>query len=116
MDPVVVTGLVTNRSPKKGGVTLAIDFSPEEFLSRSRGEKEWIGLTLVPVGCGGVVPFEMTAKFKRCVLQLEAVKVPTGRLEDLELLMCEGVTVAVKIDRPAPGLPFDEAAGDEGGA
>ncbi len=100
-------GLVVDRTAKHGKINIAIDPSPEGFLSEARRENGRVKILLMP-GDGATEPIEISAMPKSLMLKCEAAMIPPHRLADLETLITEQTDVHVVLEYTPhqEALPF----------
>jgi hypothetical protein len=100
-------GLVVDRSAKHGKINIAIDPSPEGFISEARRENARLKILLIP-GDGTTDPIEISAIPKSLMLKCEAAAIPAGRLADVEALITEEKNVHVVLEYvpSQASLPF----------
>jgi hypothetical protein len=81
-------GRIVNRHAKRGRIEIAIDPSPDGFLTQARTEKARLKVVIIP-GTGEIEPIEISVHPKALVFKFESAMIPSDRLADLEALITE---------------------------
>lgn len=102
-------GLIINRHAKNGKIEMAVDPSPDGFITACRRENARLKVLIVP-GNGAIEPIEIKVKPKALVFKFESAEIPRERLADLEALITEeqDVHVVIEYTPQKPELPFSE--------
>ncbi len=103
-------GVVHDRKVRTGVIEIALDVSPDAFITEARIRKEPLTLR---VQAEGIDPIEISVAPKQWLLKLKDAAVPAARLAELEELITEERNVQVTIEYK-PGqenLPGMEGTG-----
>lgn len=80
---------ILDRTVKHSRIKFALDPSEGQLLTHSRARSESVSIVIVPnkKDCPDMAPILVSAKVRRCILEVENAVIENGRIPDLEYLI-----------------------------